>query len=645
MAPPASPPAPSSRPAILACGALIAAAALAAYANSFGGPFVYDDGPAIADNASLRHFASALFPPPGTTVSGRPLVNLSFALNYALSGSNVWSYHALNLLIHLAAGLALFGVVRRTLSTFHFQASTATACAIALLWTVHPLQTESVTYVVQRAESLMGLCYLLTLYGFIRGIPCHPLGDKARNPSGSGWFAFSFAACVCGIASKEVMASAPLVVWLFDRTFFAGSFRAAIAQRKNFYAALASTWIPLAILVASTGGNRGGTVGLDVGVAPWAYGLTQFRAITHYLALSFWPAPLIFEYGTFWEKDPSAVVPYALLVVTLLGATGWALVRRPALGFLGAWFFVMLAPTSLIPGVTQMIVEHRMYLSLAAVIVLVVVTLPRRFGPRSLLVPFALGVPLLAATISRNADYRTELSLWADTAAKRPSNALAHCNLAIALVKAGRLDEAVAPYEQSLALAGRAANTHYNYGVLLARLGREDDALAHYEQALLVQPEFASAQSNLGTLLFLRGRAADAIPPLEHALRLRPDDSETHCTLANALAQTGRVPAALAHYARALALSPANPEHHYNFANTLLLLGRTSEAIAHYEAALRARPDDADTHFNLGLALDQSGRPADAIVQLETALRLRPNDQAARENLARLRATGPAGAR
>ncbi len=640
----------------MCAGVVIAFAALAAYANSFGGPFVYDDGPAIADNVTLRHFGTALFPPAGTTVSGRPLVNLSFALNYAISGSNVWSYHALNLLLHLAAGLALFGVVRRTLARLNGPSSTAIACVAALLWTVHPLQTEAVTYTVQRAESLMGLCYLLTLYGFIRGIQCHPLGDNAtlisegensschllgdnvRNHSRWLWWGVSIAACLGGMASKEVMVSAPLVVLLFDRTFVAGSFRAALAQRKKYYAALAGTWILLAILVASTGGNRGGTVGLDVGVAPGAYGLTQFRAIAHYVALSFWPASLSFDYGTFWETDPASVVPYALLVVGLLGATVWALVRRPALGFLGAWFFVMLAPTSLVPGTTQMIVEHRMYLSLAAVVVLMVVVAFRWFGARGL-VAFFGAVPVLAGlTFARNADYRTALTLWADTAAKRPANALAHCNLAIELAKQGRLDEAASHYERSLALAGRAANTHYNYGVLLARLGREDEALTHYETAVRVQPDFASAQSNLGTLLFLRGRAADAIPHLEHALRLRPDDSDTHCTLANAFYQTGQTPAALEHYARALALAPTNPEHHYNFANTLLLLGRTTDAIAHYEAALRARPDDADTHLNLGLALVQSGRGPEAITQFEHVLRLRPNDATARENLVRLRA-------
>ena len=638
--------------AATAAGGLIAVAALAAYANSFGGPFVYDDGPALANNATLHHFASAFFPPAGTTTSGRPLVNLSFALNYAISGPSVWSYHALNLLIHLAAGLALFGVVRFTLARSgcgfpvrqaqgpepvegqpqnHRLEADATfiACGVALLWTIHPLQTESVTYVVQRAESLMGLCYLLTLYFFVRGLDA-PMEKK--------WFPLSFAACLAGMASKEVMASAPLMVLLFDRTFVAGSFRAAWTARKKYYAALASTWLLLAVCVASTGGNRGGTVGLDVGVGAWAYGLTQFRALTRYLALSFWPEPLVFEYGTFWETSPVTVVPHALVIVALLGVTAWALVRRPALGFLGAWFFVMLAPTSLVPGTTQMIVEHRMYLSLAAVLVLAVVAAHAWLGARSLFLFFGAAAVLVGLTFRRNADYRTEVSLWADTAAKRPANALAHCNLAIALVQQEQLAEAIAHYETSLHLAPNAPNTHYNYAVLLGRLGQKPEAIAHYEHAIRYFADFPSAHSNLGTLLFLNGRAADSIPHLEQALRLKPDDSDTHCTLANALYQTGRTPDALAHYARALELNPPNADHHYNFANTLFQLGRMSEAIAHYEQALRLRPDEPDTHFNLALALEQTGHLPEATAQLELTLRLRANDPAAREALARVRA-------
>lgn len=619
---------------IALAAAVIAIAAFAAYFNSFGGPFVYDDGPSITNNPTIRHFASAFFPPHalGETVGGRPFLNLTFALNYAISGTDVWSYHAVNLLVHLVAGLALFGVVRRTLVRLKFSPALPAACAAALLWTIHPLQTESVAYLVQRSESLMGLCYLLTLYFFVRGLDA---------PAEKQWLTLSFLACLAGMASKEVMVSAPLMVLLYDRTFAAGSFRAALAARKIFYTALAGTWLLLAVCVASTGGNRGGTAGLDVGVAPWAYGLTQFRALTHYLALSFWPEPLAFEYGTFWETHPAAVVPHALVVLALLAATMWALVRRPALGFLGAWFFVMLAPTSLVPGTTQMIVEHRMYLSLAAVLVLAVTAAHAWFGPRSVVAFFAASLVLLGLTVRRNADYRSEVSLWADTVAKRPANALAHCNLAIALVEHERLAEAIAHYETSLRLAPNAPNTHYNYAVLLSRLNQTADAIVHYEHAIKYFADFPSAQSNLGTLLFLNGRPADAVPRLEHALRLKPDDSETHCTLANALYQTGRTPAALEHYARALALSPNNADHHYNFANTLFQLGRTPEAIAHYEQALAVRPDDADTHFNLGLALEQTNRHADAIAQLEHALRLKPDFAAARAQLAQIRAATP----
>ena len=627
-----APTAPASRAGIAASGAMIAIAGFAAYANSFGGPFVYDDGPAIVDNPTLQSLATAFFPSAGTTVSGRPLVNFSFALNHALSGTGVGSYHLLNLLIHIAAGLTLFGLVRRTLARLHSPHSLPAAGSVALLWTIHPLQTESVTYVVQRAESLMGLCYLLTLYCFIRSID---------SKSAGRWLALSVIACLAGMASKEVMVSAPVMVGLFDCTFVAGSFRAAWTQRKKYYLALAGTWILLAACVASTGGNRGGTVGLGVGV-PWlSYGLTQFRAITRYLRLSFWPDPLVFDYGTCWEADFAAVLPHALIIVALVAAMVLALWRRPTVGFFGLWFFAMLAPTSLVPGTTQMIVEHRMYLSLAAVIGLAVVAAFRVFGGRSMYLVLGAAAFLLTITIRRNADYRGEVSLWADTVAKRPANSLAHCNLAIALVRENRLAEALAHYETSLNLAPYTPNTHYNYGVLLARLGRKGDAIAHYEQALHFSAELPSAQANLGTLLFLDGRATEAIPHLERAVEQRPDDADTLCTLANALFQTRRTPDALARYQRVLALSPDNADGHYNFANSLFQLGRTAEAIGEYETALRLQPDDADTYLNLGLALEQAGRPGDASPRYETALRLRPDFAAARENLLRLRAAGP----
>jgi len=208
-------PAPS-RWTLLLAGALLALAALAAYANTFSCPFIFDDVPAITDNATIRHLGrlgEVLAPPAkdGSSVSGRPMVNLSLAVDYAISGTRVGSYHATNLAIHLLAVLALFGIVRRTLVRFGWGDATRVAFLSALLWAVHPLLTESVTCVVQRTESLMGLFYLLTLYGFIRGTEAD---DGAGRGRGLRWYGFAWLACVFGTATKEVTVTAPVILLL-----------------------------------------------------------------------------------------------------------------------------------------------------------------------------------------------------------------------------------------------------------------------------------------------------------------------------------------------------------------------------------------------------------------------------------------------
>jgi len=182
----------ASRRLILLAAGLIVLAAVAAYHNSFAGIFLMDDVDAIVANRTIRQLWpiwEVLSPPcNGETVGGRPLLNLTLAINYAVSGLDVWSYHAVNLVIHIAAALLLLGILRRTflapaLRDRFGSAATPLALASALLWAVHPLQTESVTYIVQRAESLMGFCYLLTLYCVIRGAGTVPLFATGTAPS------------------------------------------------------------------------------------------------------------------------------------------------------------------------------------------------------------------------------------------------------------------------------------------------------------------------------------------------------------------------------------------------------------------------------------------------------------------------------
>jgi tetratricopeptide (TPR) repeat protein len=500
------------------------------------------------------------------------------------------------------------------------------AVAVAVLWVVHPLQTEAVTYVVQRAESLMGLCYLLTLYGFIRGA-------QAEKPA--RWFMLSIGACLLGMTAKEVMVTAPVMVLLYDRTFLAGSFRAAWRERGRVHASLAGTWLVLICLVVRTG-DRGGTIGAGAGIPWWSFALTQSRAVVHYLQLALWPFPLIFDYGTDFIRRAGEVVPYMLLDGFLLALTLLGLWRRPALGFLGAWFFVILAPSSsVVGGVRQMVAEHRAYLSLAAVIMLVVAGLYVAFGRRGAVVAgLALAAGLGFVAAGRNADYRSALAIWSDTVAKRPENAWAHGNLGTVLLSLGRVPEAAAEFDWALRIKPDYAEAHNNLGNVLLRQGRVAEAMDHYRQALRHKPDYAEAHNNLANGLLQAGRVPEAIAHYEVSLRLDPNQAETHNNFGIALARTGRIPEAIAQCEEALRCEPGYVVAHMNLGNVLAQAGRGPEAIRSYEAALRLQPDYAEADFNLGIALAQQGRVAEAIARYEDALRLKPGYAAAHDNLA-----------
>ena len=589
-------------------------AGLLAYHNSFFGPFVFDDGDLISENRSIRHLWPPWKPlsPPhgsGTTVEGRPVLNFTFAVNYAFGGTTPWGYHVVNLVIHILAGLTLYGIARRTLVqpmlAKRFEAdATSLGLAIAVIWTVHPLQTEAVTYVAQRAESLMGLFYLLTMYCFIRG---------AESEKAGRWYALSATACLLGMATKEVMVSAPLMVLLYDRTFIAGSFPQAWRQRWQLYVGLASTWIVLGYLVATTG-SRGGSAGFESEFAWWQYAWIQCRAIVHYLKLSVWPYPLVFDYGTPVVSHAGQILPHALVLAALATGTVIALWRRPAIGFLGTWFFAILVPSSsVVPVTNQTMAEHRMYLALVAVVVLAVLGTYTLIGRRSLLVFLALAVGLGSMTWRRNEDYRSGLVLWGDTIQKYPSNLRAYINLGCLLLSTGRLQEATGEYEQALRIKPDYGYAHYYLGNVFLQEGKVSDAIGHYEQALRIKPDYADAHVTLGAALVRLGRPEDAIRHFEEALRIFSSRSSR-------VVESG--------YAAA----------HVNLGNALLTQGRVQDAITHYEEALRIDPDLVEAHYNLGIALEKEVRVTEAMQHYEQALRLKPDLTTARYALARLRA-------
>ncbi|HTT56802.1 MAG TPA: tetratricopeptide repeat protein [Opitutaceae bacterium] len=658
------PPAPawSDRAGWLA-GTVIVLAVFAAYSNSLRAPFVFDDEWAVTRNATIRDLRQigtvlAANTGNGSGVRGRPLVNLSLAVNHALGGVNVWGYHAFNLAVHALCALLLFALLRRVVvGSVEAQACPSTssgpraeprgcaqiqgrdkiaplrgdalAFAVALLWAVHPLQSETVICPIQRTESLMALFYLLTLYLVVR---------SAESSRAGWWQAGAAAACLAGMACKEVMVTAPLVVLLVDRTFLAGSFAEAWRRRRGMYAALAGTWLLLGLLVATSGG-RGGTVGFGLGVSPWDYALTQCRALVMYLQLAFWPHPLVVDYGMGLETSLAAVWPQALLVVALLAATAWALVQRPVLGFAGAWFFVILAPSSsVLPLASQTVAEHRMYLPVAAVLTALVLGLHSLIRRRAVVLTFALtlAAAFAALTVRRTADYRSEPGLWRDTVAKVPASARAHYNLGVLLDRAGQTAEALAQFETALRLKPDYAPAFNNRGDVRFRQGELDAAAADFAAAVRSDPNLAEARYNLGRVRFQQDRVPEAIADYEAALRLDPDYPDALVNLGIALARADRPAEALEHLRAAVRREPADADAQYNLGRVLDQEGKLDEAVAAYQAAVRLQPGLVAAHNNLAYVLVRLGRPGEALAESEQAVRLAPADVDARVNLGNL---------
>ena len=608
------------------------------YSNALSGPFILDDHPTVVENASIRdlgRFADVLNPERELPVAGRPLVNLAFALNYAAGGLDVTGYHAVNIALHIACALLLFGIVGRTRygpaeAGPHISAGrhmgADVAFAAALLWLVHPLNTEAVNYVTQRTELMMALCYLLTLYFSLRG-----------------WTVAAIVACAAGMACKESMVTAPLVVVLYDRIFGYASFGDALRARWRLYAGLAATWVVLGALLWT--GPRVHSAGLASGVSPWTYLLNQAVIIPQYLHLAVWPRALVVSYGWPEPLTLGSVWPYGLLMVALGVLTLVALARVPAAGFLGAWFFITLAPTSsLVPVATEAGAERRMYLPLAGLIVLAVATatiaLRRRPWPR-FVAPLVLGLvalPLAAVTWTRNHDYAVPLELMQHDVERRPSSGVAELALSAQLIDAGRHEEAVAHLRHA---APRAPRAHYPLGVELLNAGQVDEGIGELRTFIREQPillEAVDAHLAIARALSTRRDWAGVAPDARAVLTMNPSRqqaADAELLLADALFGLAQYDEAAKTYSAYLGLEPTNTKAVGRLAVCFVALNRLTDAVAAFRRAVAISPASGEAQRDLATALLDHGDATEAIAHAREAVRLRPTDADARELLAR----------
>jgi len=584
-----------------------------AYANSFRGVFMLDDHSSIVENPDIGDFGEMV------RNSTRPLTQATFHLNYVVGGLRPAGYHAVNLVIHLVAGLALYGLVRQTLGARggvgrsreeqgvagksrgeeggagrsrgkkgRAEGSRAvgaelSAFAVAAIWLVHPLQTASVTYIVQRAETLMGMFYLLTLYCAARGMyaaEARRSPERSRDlerggppPYRAGWHGAAVTACALGMLSKPVMVTAPVAVLLYDRAYASGGFLAALRRRRYLYAGLGATWLVLAALLLSpheSSYSAGVTAGL---MSPAGYLATQAGVVLHYLRTVFVPTQACFDYA--WPVVGSwreTVLPGSVPAL-LLAAAVWAFVRGRALGFPAVFFFLALVPSSSFIPVADCAFDHRMYLPLAGVVAVVVpgaygLLSSRRqagFSIAAVVLGCLLIGTLIIMTIDRNRDYHDEERMWRDVVSKRPGNLRAHEWLIAAMMDRGDYEEAeeaaarlVRVVESLETMPGDRSRKYHltmaldRLGRILAARGKMDEAVGAYRRAIEADPRNRVAHCNLAVALFLLGKPGDALATCEAAIAIDGDYAKAHSMKGLVLRSRGRFRESVDAYRRAL---------------------------------------------------------------------------------------------
>ena len=645
---------------------LITTLGILVYSNTLQVPFVFDDYFSIVDNPDIRNLPGLI----KDALSGhayhpnRYVGFLTFAVNYRFGGLEVTGYHLVNLLIHLANALLVYALLILTFRAPFLRNSVLQGAArpVALLagalFVVHPLQTQAVTYIVQRLTSLAATFYLstLVLYALAR-----LNAGENRFFSAKGWVFYlaSVATAILAMRTKEIAFTLPLLLSLYEFLFFEGSLRKrSLALAPHLLTMLI---IPLGMLhLGRSAGEIIGELRQATEFQPTAtryeYLVTQFRVIVTYLRLLVLPVHQNLDYDypistSFFA--PPVFVSFLLLATLFLlaiylhcisspisdGASSSLVARSPSraadpaarlISFGILWFFIALSVESSLIPITDVIFEHRVYLpsvgafmGAAVAFVLLGAKARRRVPAWGLTVLATAAVLSLAVgTWKRNEVWKTEETLWRDVVEKSPRNARAYSNLGALLGEAGRTEEAIAALSTAIRFQPNNTKARVNLGTALASVGRREEAMRILFEAVRIEPDNANALNNLGTVLTDAGRLDEAITILNQAVRYRPENARPHYNLGRAYLAAGRNVEGVAALETAVRLKPDYDDARVTLASALTRGGRFREAAILLERSMGRLAGRADARFVLGIAAHCAGDSVTASRELAALQRL-----------------------
>ncbi len=625
--------------------AIIALAGLVAYCNTFDVPFQFDDDVNIVQNPFIKDLSNFTGPEGKTYyktdvfLKSRFVGYLSFALNYRAHGLEVWGYHAVNLAIHISNALLLYWLVLLTFRTPAVAASPLSgssryvALFSALLFVSHPVQTQAVTYIVQRFASLAAFFCLLSTAAYAKA------RLSSKNAPRYAFYAISLLSAALAMRTKETAFTLPLAIALYDLVFLGGPAR----RRLLYLAPLALTMLLVPLAFLGAGGPDGGLAGgarLAAGMSRVDYLLTELRVVVTYLRLIFLPVAQNLDYD--YPVYRSALAPQVLMSAAFLLSTalfglyqlhrsrqGEPAKRLVAFGIF--WFFLSLAVESSVIPIEDVIFEHRVYLPSAGAFVAVSAggaVVLGRLGPgalRKALLAFIVMLPLVlsSASYARNSVWRSDLSLWEDVVGKAPNNARGHYNLGVAYESRGRADRAAAHYKTAIGIRPDYVEARNNLGVVYRSMGLVDKAIEQYLICIRLRPDYAKPHFNLANAYQGQGMLEEAAAHFKLAIKLKPDLDAAHVNLGLLYKQKGMLRKAVEHFERAIRIRPENAAAHMNLGNVYLSRGELAKAIAQYKVSVALRPDDPDAHYNLGVAYRKSGEAERAEEHLRISRELR----------------------
>jgi Tfp pilus assembly protein PilF len=631
---------------------LITVLGLLVYSNTFDAPFQFDDISIVVNNQAAKEFDQSVF-------MLRQVGYFSFALNYKAHGFDVRGYHAVNLLVHILSAVLLYLLVRLTFRTPLMADSSLreksghVALLSGLLFVCHPVQTQAVTYIVQRFASLSAMFYLASLVLYVR----YRIGTIVRSTTGTDssrefgvrrktasvlLYLASLLCALLAMKTKEMAFTLPLAIVMYELMFFRGGFKSRLLHLGPLFLTILIIPLTLFSLNVSLGDvleRITEATRMQTGMSRLEYLFTEFRVITTYVRLLFLPVGQNLDYdypmyGSLFE--PRVFLSFMFLLgIFGLGVYMLRRSRTAAAGRLAAfgvfWFFLTLSVESSIVPIVDVIFEHRVYLPSAGVFVAVaagVCLLSNRLSGvwtkavAGILVTVV--VALSGAAYARNNVWRSEISLWEDVVGKSPRKARPHNNLGKAYNEAEMVERAIEHLKRAISLDPELYKAYNNLGNALRAKGLIDRAIREYRICLGLRPDYAEAHNNLGNALRAKGLLDMAEEELKEALRLKPDSAESHNNLGIIYRAKGMTDKALDHYDEALRIRPDYAEAHNNLAVLYAYDGFRKRAIGHYLEAIKLRQDFADAHYNLATAYRDEGMIPEASEHYQRAIILKP---------------------